>query len=105
MLQIANQLKILNRAASTRCSGDDKEKLSMKICSEYASDFCHDRKSTLRFAKGDGGGTDSLDRAQMDKVGFDPPKCKFKLLCCCRISKPISTSFHGFSEIESFTFS
>ena len=47
--------------------------------------------SGVRFAKSDGGGIDSLDRAQMDKVGFDPPKCKFSLLCCCTISKPIGT--------------
>ena len=36
------------QAASTRCSGDNKEKLSTNIRSEYASDFCHDRKSALR---------------------------------------------------------
>ena len=33
---------------STRCSGD-KEK-SINIRSEYASDFCHDRKSAFRDA-------------------------------------------------------
>ena len=32
---------------STRCSGDNKEKLSTNIHSEYVSDFCLDRKSTL----------------------------------------------------------
>ena len=37
-----------NQAASTRCSGDDKEKLSTNIRSEYASDFCHDRKSAFK---------------------------------------------------------
>ena len=37
----------MNQAASTRFSGDDKEKLSTNIRSEYASDFCHDRKSAL----------------------------------------------------------
>ena len=31
----------------TRCSGDNKEKLSRNIRSEYASDFCHDRKSAF----------------------------------------------------------
>ena len=36
-----------NQAASTRCSGDNKEKLSRNIRSEYASDFCHDRKSAF----------------------------------------------------------
>ena len=41
------QLKILNQAASTRCSGDNKEKLSANIRREYASDFCHDRISAL----------------------------------------------------------
>ena len=29
-------------------SGDNKEKLSSNIHSEYASDFCHDRKFALR---------------------------------------------------------
>ena len=28
------------------------------------------------------------------KLGFDPPTSKFKLLCSCRISKPISTSLY-----------
>ena len=39
---------MLNQAASTHCSGDNKEKLSANIRSEYASDFCHYRKSTLK---------------------------------------------------------
>ena len=39
--------EILKQAASTRCSGDNKEKLSTNIGSEYASDFCHDRKSAF----------------------------------------------------------
>ena len=30
--------------------------------------------SGVRFAKGDGGRIDSLDRAQMDKAGFGPPE-------------------------------
>ena len=47
-LRIANWLKILNQAASTRCSGDNKEKLPTNIRSEYANDFCHDRRSTSR---------------------------------------------------------
>ena len=34
-------------AASTCCSGDNKEKLPVHIHSQYASDFCHDRKSAL----------------------------------------------------------
>ena len=38
---------MLNQAASTRCSGDNKEKLARNIRSEYASDFCHDRKSAF----------------------------------------------------------
>ena len=38
---------MLNQAASTRCSVDNKEKLSTNIRSEYASDFCHDRKSAF----------------------------------------------------------
>ena len=42
------QQKILNQAASTRCSGDNKEKLSTNIRSEYASDFCHDRKFAFK---------------------------------------------------------
>ena len=46
-LRIANWLKILNQAVSIRCSGDNKETLSTKIRSEYASDFCHDRESAL----------------------------------------------------------
>ena len=61
--------------------------------------------SGVRFAKCDGGGIDSVDSTQMDKVGFHPPNCKFKLSCCCRISKSISTSLYGFSKIGSFTFS
>ena len=32
---------------STRCSGNNKEKLCTNI-RKYASDFCHDRKSSLR---------------------------------------------------------
>ena len=40
-------VEILNQAASTRCSGDDKEQLSTSIHSEYVSDFWHDRKSAL----------------------------------------------------------
>ena len=32
---------------STRCCGDNKEKLSTSIRSKYASDFCDDRKSAL----------------------------------------------------------
>ena len=47
-MQIANWLRIFNQAASTRCSGDNKEKLSTNVCSEYASDFCYDRKSALK---------------------------------------------------------
>ena len=39
---------MLNRPASVRCSGDNKEKFSTNIRSEYASDFCHDRKSALK---------------------------------------------------------
>ena len=31
----------------TRCSVDNKEKLSANIRSAYASDFCHDRKSAF----------------------------------------------------------
>ena len=31
----------------TRCSNDNKEKLSASIQSELASNFCHDRKSTF----------------------------------------------------------
>ena len=38
----------LSSEASTRCSGDNKEKLSANIRSEYASDFCHDRKSAFK---------------------------------------------------------
>ena len=38
----------LNQAASTRCGGDNKEILPANIRSEYASDFCHDRKSASR---------------------------------------------------------
>ena len=60
--------------------------------------------SGVKFTKSDGGETDSVDRAQMDKVGFDLPKCKFKLLYCCRISRLVCTSLQGFSKIESFTF-
>ena len=37
-------------AASTRCSGDNKEILSRNIRSEYVSDFCHDREFALRLA-------------------------------------------------------
>ena len=37
-------VEFLNQAASTRCCVDNKEKLSTNIRSEYASDFCHDRK-------------------------------------------------------------
>ena len=36
------------QAASTRCSGNNKEKLSTNIRREYASDFCHNRKSTFK---------------------------------------------------------
>ena len=36
---------MFNKAASTRCSVDNKENLSANTRSEYASDFCHDRKS------------------------------------------------------------
>ena len=46
-LQIANSLKNFNQAVSTRCSIDNKEKLSANIRREYASDFCHDRKSAF----------------------------------------------------------
>ena len=42
---------MFNQAASTRCSVDNKEKLSTNILSEYASDFCHDRKSEKITAK------------------------------------------------------
>ena len=38
-----------NQAASTRCSADNKEKLSVIIRSEYVSDFCHHRKSAFSF--------------------------------------------------------
>ena len=37
-----------NQAAGTRWSGDNKEKLSRNIHSEYVSDFCHDRKSAFK---------------------------------------------------------
>ena len=37
----------MNQATSTRCSGDNKGKSSLNIRSEYANDFCHDKKSTL----------------------------------------------------------
>ena len=36
---MANWLKFFNQAASTRCSDDDKEKLSSNVRSELASDF------------------------------------------------------------------
>ena len=35
-------------AASTRRSGEHREKLPISILSEHASDFCYDRKSALR---------------------------------------------------------
>ena len=47
-LRIANWLKFFNQAASTRCSGDNKEKLSTSIRSEHASYFCHDKKFAFR---------------------------------------------------------
>ena len=50
-LRIANEFKIFNQAASTHCSDDNKEKMSKNIRSEYASDFCHDRKSALNVLK------------------------------------------------------
>ena len=39
---------------STRCGGDNKEKLSTNIHSEYASDFCHDRKSAFSLSRNRG---------------------------------------------------
>ena len=36
---------ILFKIVDSYLSGDNKEKLSSNIGSEYASDFCHDRKS------------------------------------------------------------
>ena len=42
----------LSQAASTRCIGDNKEKLSTNIYNEYASDFCHDRKSAFMLPVG-----------------------------------------------------
>ena len=35
----------------TRCSGDSKEKLSTNIRSDYATDFCHDRKFAFNAPK------------------------------------------------------
>ena len=37
----------LNQAASTRCSGDNKEKLSTNIWSEYANAFCQGSRDPM----------------------------------------------------------
>ena len=45
VLQKFTSHALFNEAVNTHCSGDNKEKLSTGIGIEYASDFCHDRKS------------------------------------------------------------
>ena len=45
---LASNSKLVQNFESFRCSGDNKEKLSTDIRSEYASDFCQDRKSAFK---------------------------------------------------------
>ena len=83
------------------CTSDSMKALSVEL---YFLDFVAiGLMLEVRFENGDGGEMDSVDRAQIDKGGLDPPKCNSKLLCSCRMSSPISTSLHGFSKIESLT--